>query len=606
MSAGLTIDDILRDIVARPGCAVGLSFPELKRIWESICVQCFHTVAQRKTLMIPNFCHFYFSSSSMVQAPQFIFSPNFSSMYGVSILQPQLSRVTHNSTPCPSLTLNLSAAAVHAGVTRDSVNNTLKDIIRRVGEVVLHGKGGSMCCLEFIDLCKVMIRRGGRYDVHWTSKALQHIATVYASSSSRIQTPNRTERGAELLVKRGTPTLPRETEDAAVVVDVSQQQGSKPWQQLRPASAPATNRSLPTQQAPENPSESRTPPTQAPDDTAEVFESQTSSPAPPQKRAGLPPSKYLLHKSHKAKVRRGRQETYVDSWENQLARKREQQDREFKAAVLAQEQSQTHLALEEEKDRLLRRDARSQEMKVRDVNQALQRARQTSQMPRSHQMGSIFTGRICTHSVPPDLKFLSRQMHEHEDRKRAERQEDVRCAHRLVEYDRQLLEAERQRRLDLKAQLRRDQEEHLKMVETTSSDKGMLRVGEWDGDMFFANLSPEARKEEERRQKRVDQEEAKKLQQFNMDVVRQRELQAQRNRQEQRNELRNTSREAIAQEGVQRAHRLRVARSIQNELATAWDVQVNEKRRVNRAEGKERKEWRDASYWTNASSDDEM
>eukprot|EP00759_Apiculatamorpha_spiralis_P017221 PhF_6_TR23303/c1_g1_i2/m.32884 len=114
----------------------------------------------------------------MDQSPQFFFSPNFCTTYGVTTLQPAMSRVTHNSTRCPNLTLNPSVVAVHSGVTREAVMNVLKDLIRKFGEVVLHGKGGHAICIEFTDLCKVIVRHGGRYDVHWNMKALGHMTNT--------------------------------------------------------------------------------------------------------------------------------------------------------------------------------------------------------------------------------------------------------------------------------------------------------------------------------------------------------------------------------------------------------------------------------------------
>eukprot|EP00760_Papus_ankaliazontas_P028325 PhM_4_TR3643/c0_g1_i1/m.8062 len=625
----LTLEDIFRDIVARPGTAIGVPLGDLQRIWEGISVQCFRTVVQRKTLVIPNFCHFYFSTRTMDQHPCFFFSPTFCATYRVTALQPHLSRVTHNSSPCPNLTLNPSAVAVHCGVSRNAVSNALKDIIRRIGEVVLHGKGGAAVAITFTDLCKVVVRHGGRYDVHWNSKAIGHMST--------------TARGLELLHKRepanNNPDKASEVPPAAAD-DSDLIQVAAPDQVMRfarPTSAPAPRTRLTHQpQQHEQPPEDQHPDaTTTTDDVDNNKEKNTlshqitvpdatqnnnSRPTPPKqispgpglhvstmmpyaKRVNVPQSKYLAHKAHKASVRRGRNEVYRDSWEEQLRRKREEKESDFARSVAAQEQYLTSLREEEAKDRKLQHDIRQQEKRVRDVNVSLATQRANLQIPRAHAMGSLFNGRACTHNAPSDIRFLTKQIREQEERRRAERDEERRVGEQIIQMDKHQLEKERRRRRELKQQL----QEELRVAAEEAERKSRLRapMQDWGGDLFFTNLSPSQRKTDEISERHKSQLDAQRLQRENVEMARMREMEARQQRQEQHENLKLTAREAVLREGAHRSIRHRAISAQQRELCGAWDSQLQEKSSRDHAVKEQQRRWRDASYWVNDSSDDE-
>ena len=165
----LTIDNVLQMVAMRPGSSRGVDYEVLKLVWSTLCEYVESQLLCRKGVLIPGFAHIllkFIASEALlwgtktVLVPTLIFLPCYVSQF---CLGPSKQKAPAQQGGV-SVILNYCYVATMAGVGKDVVNNSLKDIHRKIGELAYRGNRLS---IDF-GFSKVLFS-GRKYRVVWNT-----------------------------------------------------------------------------------------------------------------------------------------------------------------------------------------------------------------------------------------------------------------------------------------------------------------------------------------------------------------------------------------------------------------------------------------------------
>eukprot|EP00906_Rhabdomonas_costata_P018394 RCo026874 len=205
LSTPVGIREIAKDVAHRPGTSAGLTVANHMSVWRALCRTVEETMKTKKGVMVAGFAHFGFHrhevamgpyGTQVTLSPAFSFHPTFCSQFGVSPGR-------HSRTgPTPTVLLSYNSVAAYSGLNVDSATNSLKDLIRRIGEIASQG---SFVLLDF-EICQVNVRNR-RPRVTWNAEFLRilpdfDVSRISAHSLSGLPTYS-SKAAASLLLGSG-------------------------------------------------------------------------------------------------------------------------------------------------------------------------------------------------------------------------------------------------------------------------------------------------------------------------------------------------------------------------------------------------------------------
>ena len=167
--AKVTIDTMIQMTAARPGSSEGVTCEVLKLIWTTFCSYIEQQLLQKRGVVVPGFAHvvlnFIVSDAGLwgqraVLVPVLSFLPAFVEKYGLESVRQKVPTTRGGVL----VLVNYSHVATAAGVSRDVVVNSLKDITRRIGELATRNVRFTV---DF-GFCKGLFH-GRRYVVKWNT-----------------------------------------------------------------------------------------------------------------------------------------------------------------------------------------------------------------------------------------------------------------------------------------------------------------------------------------------------------------------------------------------------------------------------------------------------
>eukprot|EP01062_Namystynia_karyoxenos_P058910 TRINITY_DN50367_c0_g1_i1.p1 TRINITY_DN50367_c0_g1~~TRINITY_DN50367_c0_g1_i1.p1 ORF type:complete len:732 (+),score=231.44 TRINITY_DN50367_c0_g1_i1:75-2198(+) len=661
-SVGVTTADVLQLVANHPGSTgASLGASAVRRIWSAVTAAIAEAMLSRtpRGVQLPGFGVFTIRRARMPRGtwgdkhslvPTFCLLPAFCQAHAVERHSQHTVQSTHDGS-APVAPLNLTAAAIRAGVKRDAAVGAVKDILRTIG--LISSKGATFA-MDF-GVAQVVFH-AHRYEVFWNQAALERMApprplsssqdaaevrgvpdwvtypgaadelpaapTPTASGTPRTPTANRRRlRPASAAVAARGPGLPAGADlgeepdgrfiDRAADGDVVSTVRSRLRQALSGGSSAASSQaasrlSRSCARSAEQPS-----PAHSAHPADAVLTSSVGSPAAGTGQHIAPVNeKYIRRKHRKLLYRRMRNKTAVDVWDEQKHMRdqaaEESRREEFRRARAAQEWTAAaqQLADKEQAER------RQRAKEVLLTNRRLAEARR-SQVRQDFDDADAFAAIEDYRHAAPDLGFLHRQMERRRNDAAAQKGLAAEQRQRVdQDYSRWREEEERRRKhrkeetLAVTAHLEKQlQEKEAKRIQEVTQEKEERPGG---GSFFFPAATAASLVSDDAAGRRRRRAAALEVQAINQNAVagccaavRQ---ERERTRAAEAEGLNALQKEIVSDMRAAEQRR----RRMQREMAQAWDNQVAERIASRRRErGDFERQSPAPRQWRNESSSDE-
>eukprot|EP00755_Sulcionema_specki_P016556 Sspe_Gene.10447::Locus_3492_Transcript_1_1_Confidence_1.000_Length_3412::g.10447::m.10447 len=492
-AGGHSIDTVLRRVADRPGTSSGVSYDALKCVWSTMCQYLEGQLLAKRGIAIPHFATVTLRTVATGTPlwgdrtqliPTFTLLAQFTQQFGIDSSLARQPAAHHCR--IPTIILNTCLLATMTGLPKDIIVNSIKDAVRKIGELA---SSGSRMTIDF-GFCKLLFDQR-RYAVHWNLLFLEKVQSLFSNVAHRqLQMATRTPTlaGHAGVYAAGSTDVSDLTVDATkvqVLRDMLRMKHSQPHHKAKPPSEPATSplrieRSSTPQvpQVPRYPTTARAvtpsqtnlvarthtlehsaprprPPSRTPirDPPAEQerplsarlprdLSDRTPTPTPPS-LTPRPPSatasvpeeahladfsrlgEYQRRKHMKLWFRRSRNKAFKDAWDAQMKLKTDKKEEEALSEQKKVEILKQWVQEEEVREKAECRETRKHALKMQELNLRLAEERQKEKHTKAVEgkwQGDIFTARVDLRPVPPDLDFLKKQIDEKERKKKEERE----------------------------------------------------------------------------------------------------------------------------------------------------------------------------------------
>lgn len=621
-----TIESVYSAVTASPGTSLGIPLPTLQKIWQGTCQWAESNALQRRSVRISNFaqvtvqqqvgyCGLWGKRTSWI--PSVVLSPGFCASFNIHASLP----FSHAHVGCGApVDMNPSLVASALGVPRHVVANGLKDLVRGIG--LLAQKGDPLT----IDMhfCSLDFQRG-RYSVRWSKQFVDQFVgwtSEIETQSARSPSPRTVHTLQFKPVPPGArPCTARQSGNIQEVTHTEKTQtDGRPFSARAPKNEPQSDGATKVEpsnshEVPEKSSQ------QEPVEVQNAAKFLPPTPPLPQEGSVPPPvrsrqdpasllraipedwSPYARRKARKTIYRKIRNKAYEDSWETQLALKRQacaqerQRERDHMERVIELVHNN---ALAAAKDRHARLQHAQQTLAY---NHTLAQMRQDIGIPKSQPAGDLFDARPITCAAPHDVPTLLQQIELRRQRVLADRAADRATAE-------QADKAKEEWQRDIVADLEKKRDAQNKMsaiyegqiAQRQSEERNYRRSLTNGGALLFSGNDSQRQEKEEQR---LVKERTRQFQQENLRALRQKHQEEAEQETRRRKKQKQEEEEFWKRDQQLQAQQARAKQAIAASLRHSWDTQMSERRNAQSAERQHLASWHEMNYLKNESSDDE-
>eukprot|EP00755_Sulcionema_specki_P026432 Sspe_Gene.85625::Locus_56357_Transcript_1_1_Confidence_1.000_Length_935::g.85625::m.85625 len=218
--AQINTDVILREVAVCPGSAVGMSYEEVRSVWNATCAVVMDTMSKGKGVHIPRFGIFSMQrmdhprglwGEKTQMLPVFCLLSNFCSAYSIA---PSKQMTIQDANTGKAVPLSFSAVATLSGVPREAATDALKDIFRKVGEISLQGGALSID----LGVAKIVFVNH-RYEVAWNAQFLDRVKQMCNAQNCRQLQQSKHLDYCNAFGGRSPPTWKTYRSDSALPLD---------------------------------------------------------------------------------------------------------------------------------------------------------------------------------------------------------------------------------------------------------------------------------------------------------------------------------------------------------------------------------------------------